>query len=246
MLAELESPVQRAWLIGLLIAWAALLFGGLLRRAAQPDRAGRMPVQTRILSSVMLAVAAWSWVWFSRDTAAAGYALWIAAGMTLGFVGDLFMARLLPVCPHVLAGMGAFALGHLAYITAGLRYGAEHGLDAALPRFTAWAAWLLIGGLGWRLIAGRSRKMTALHWAALPYSLLLASTAGVATGLALQSAAFVPFALGSALFLFSDLLIALGLFSQHHFARVDDLIWLTYGPGQMLIVYSVGMALAVS
>lgn len=246
MLTELTILPQRAWLIALLIAWAALLFGGLVARTPQPGRAGRLPVQTRILSSVMLVVAGWSWALFSRGTAAAGYATWIALGMTLGLLGDLFMARLLPAPEPVLAGMGAFGLGHLAYIAAGLRFGTQHGLDALLPRYGAWAAWLLIGVVGWYLVAGRGQKATPLHWIALPYSLLLASTAGVATGLTLQAYAFLPLALGAALFLFSDFLIALRLFSQRRFRQIDDLIWLTYGPGQMLIVFSVGAALTAS
>lgn len=242
----LETLPQRAWLIGLLIAWSALLFGGLLWRTPQPGRAGRMPRQTRILSSAALVVAGWSWAAFVRGTGAADYATAIAAGMTLGFLGDLFMARLLPVAAHVLAGMGAFGLGHLAYIAAGLRFGATHGLDAAAPRFAAWGVWLLIGAVGWYLAVVRGQARTVVHWIALPYALLLASTAGVATGLALQTAAFWPFAAGAALFLLSDLILAAGLFGGARIPRSDDIIWLTYGPGQMLIVFSVGAALALS
>lgn len=243
MLAGLNALPQSAWLIGLLIAWAALLYGGLLWRKPQPGRAGRMPVQTRLLSSATLVVAGWSWAFFSRDTAAAAYAIGIAAGMTLGLLGDLFMARLLPGPQPVLAGMAAFGLGHLAYIAAGLGFGNRYGLDAWLPRYGAWGVWLLIGAVGWYLAARPDRRPTALHWAALPYALLLASTAGVASGLALQAGALLPFAAGAALFLFSDLLIALRMFSQRRFQRLDDLIWLTYGPGQMLIVYSIGAAM---
>ena len=81
-----------------------------------------------------------------------------------------------------------------------------------------------------------------LHWIVLPYALLLATTAGVATGLALQAPSFWPLALGAALFLFSDTLIGGNWFNNLDFPLVHDLIWLTYGPGQMLIVYSVGVA----
>ncbi len=244
MFSDIVTAAERAWLIGLLIAWAALLFGGLLWHAPRPGRVGRMPVQTRILSSAALVVAGWSWAWFSRGAGAAGYATWIALGMTLGFLGDLLMARLLPIREHALAGMGAFGLGHGAYITAGLRFGAEHGLDATLPRAAAWAMWLLIGAAGWYLAVLRGqRQITVLYWAALPYALLLASTAGMATGLALQAGAFWLFAVGAALFLISDLIIAAGLFGGLRFRNSDDVIWLTYGPGQMLIVYSVAAAL---
>ena len=44
---------------------------------------------------------------------------------------------------------------------------------------------------------------------------------------------------GAALFLISDLILAAQLFNDLHFRGVGDVVWLTYGPGQMLIVYSV-------
>ena len=140
-------------------------------------------------------------------------------------------------------GHGAFGLGHVAYIAAILGYGSAHGLDAAGPRFGAWLAWLLIGAVAWYFVVFRGQKPTALHWAALPYSLLLASTAGFATGLALQDPAFVPLAIGAVLFLISDLILAAQLFAGRRFRLIDDVVWLTYGPGQMLIVYSVGAAI---
>ena len=71
----------------------------------------------------------------------------------------------------------------------------------------------------------------------MPYALLLAATAGSATGLGLQTAVFLPVALGAALFLLSDLLIAGELFSDLSFPYIGDAIWLTYGPAQMLILY---------
>ncbi len=239
------SLPQRAWLIGLALVWAALLFGGLLRRNPRPGQSGRMPLLTRILSSLTLVIAGWSWALFSREGGAAGYAAGLAAGMTFGYVGDLLMARLLPLRAYVLAGMAAFGLGHVAYITAGLRLGTSHGLDAVGPRFIAWAAWLLIGVAGWYLAVARRQKCTALHWAALPYALLLASTAGVATGLALQANVLWPFAAGAALFLLSDLILAAKLFGGARIPCADDVIWLTYGPGQMLIVNSIGAAHAL-
>jgi len=60
----------------------------------------------------------------------------------------------------------------------------------------------------------------------------------LASGLAVQAPAFVPLALGSALFLLSDLILAAQLFSGVHFYLIDDIVWLTYGPAQALIVYT--------
>ena len=237
------GAAQSAWLAGLLVFWAALLLGGFLFGASGADVKRRMPVWTRMGSSATLVLAAWSWFRFGRGSSAVGFALLVAVGMTCGMAGDLFMAKVLPASNHTLAGIGAFALGHVAYIGACLSFATALGLDAGRALFGAWAAWLLVGLLGWYLVVFRGQRATFLHWAALPYSLLLASTAGFAAGLALQEPTFVLMAVGAGLFLVSDLILAGGLFAGRRFNLMDDVVWLTYGPAQMLIVYSIGSAL---
>jgi hypothetical protein len=237
---------QRAWLIGLLILWAALLFGGFLFGPAEASR--RMPTWTRMASSAVLVVAAFSWYFFSRGTPAAGYALLIAVGMTFGFLGDLFLAGLLPGGRNVIGGIASFGLGHTFYIAALLRFAAASGLVAPGARWGALAAALLVGLVGWYLVVYRGAtagggEPGVVHWIALPYALLLATTAGLAAGLALQDGRFAPLALGAALFLLSDLILAGDMFSGLSFPLIGDVIWLTYGPAQMLIVYSVGAVL---
>jgi hypothetical protein len=230
----------RLWFLGLLFLWAVLLFGGFI---FDGGTAQRMPLWTRITSSLVLVVAAWSWTFLGRALETHSFALLIALGMSAGFVGDLFMAGLMPGGRSVLGGIGAFGLGHLFYIVAILRVGQQYSLDAAVPRWTALAVWLLFGVVGWYLVVFRGQDPTALHWAALPYALLLASTAGFATGLAFQATLFVPLAMGGALFLSSDLILAARLFSGLEFPLIGDVIWLTYGPAQMLIVFTVGTIL---
>ncbi|MGC8779305.1 MAG: lysoplasmalogenase [Anaerolineae bacterium] len=232
-------------LVVLAVVWAALLFGGFFLGRAQPGREGRMPTWTRMASSLTLVAAGWGWAAAASGSPAASFARLIAAGMTLGFLGDLFMARVLPVTPHVLWGMAAFGLGHVAYIAAIIGFGNAHGLNAAAPRWGAWLLWLAIGAGAWYVVVFRGQRPTVLHRAALPYALLLSSTAGFATGLALQHPAFLPLALGAALFLISDLILAARLFAGRSFPLIDDIIWLTYGPGQMLIVYSSAAGLAI-
>jgi len=250
MFSALVTPLASVWLTGLLSLWAALLFGGFVFGELDARQRGRTPGWTRIASSGALVVAGWSWYLFSRGTTADLFALLIAIGMTLGFLGDLFMAEWLPVDRPVLWGMGAFGLGHVAYIAGGVIFGNWHGLVAVGPRFGALAIWQALGLAGWYFVVLRGGKPTILHWIALPYALLLASTAGVATGLAVQEPALWTMAIGAALFLLSDLVIAARLFnpegpfsSRRHFYLIDNTIWLTYGPAQMLIVYSVAGAL---
>jgi hypothetical protein len=246
MFPQLTGP-QNVWLTLLLSLWAALLFGGFIFGKLDSLRIRRMPAWTRMASSLTLVVAAWSWYAFTRESGVSVLALPTAIGMTLGFIGDLFMAQLLPVGSHyVLGGIGAFSLGHMAYITGMVQFGDAYGLNTSGPRWGALLTWLLVGTACWYGVVFRGGERSALHIAALPYTLLLCGAAGLATGLALQQPAFVGLAAGTALFVLSDLILAARLFNKLHFYLIDDVVWLTYGPAQMLIVYSLSVALGMA
>lgn len=242
---QLENPLQRVWLTGLVILWAFLLFGGFLFGKTNTKYNRRMPTWTRMISSLTLVVAAWSWFLFTLNSPVESFSLLIAAGMTLGFIGDLFLAQLIPLSQPTFGGIAAFGLGHVAYIIALVSFGNQFGLDAQAPRWGALFVWLLIGLCGWYFVVFRGGKLTPLHLAALAYALLLSCTAGLATGLALQSPAFIPMAIGGGLFLVSDLILAAELFNDLQFPLIGDMVWLTYGPAQMLIVFAVNSALLV-
>jgi hypothetical protein len=194
-------------------------------------------------SSLTLVVVAWSWCSFAWTTPVRLFGLLVALGMTLGFTGDLILADILPFPSPVLGGIGAFGLGHIAYCAALLHFARRSRIGAPAQRWAAWLCWLILAAIAWAIIGFPSAQPAALRWAALPYTLLLASTAGLATGLALQVRPFIPLAVGSALFLFSDLILAGQLFEAFHFPLLNAAVWLTYGPGQMLIVYSVNGAI---
>jgi hypothetical protein len=246
-------------MMGLLLLWAALLFGGFIFGKLNTEQTRRMPIWTRLASSFVLVAIAWYWYqlfpmrwvdeytnrinYVERDIFGRPYVFLIAIGMTLGFIGDIFMSR-----KNLVGGLSAFGLGHIAYIIAfvsfrnRLEYFLLNNIGLTL---VAWVVWLIIGVIAWYITVYRSQPRTLLHWAALAYCLLLSSTAGFATGLALQNAVFIPLAIGAALFLFSDLLITVQLFMHKTFYLIDDVVWLTYGPAQALIVYSVYAALLV-
>jgi hypothetical protein len=242
MALTLPGLLGLAWLLGLLALWAMLLFGGFAFGKSNADRTRRMPNWTRVGSSVALVLAAWSWWLFARDPASSTVALLIALGMTLGLIGDLFLAGVFPLRDPTFGGIAAFGLGHVAYIAALVTFGHAHRLDAPVPRFVALALWLLVGLAGWYLVVARGRQPSLLRGAALPYALLLAGTAGVATGLALQDSACAPVALGAALFLLSDLILAGEMFNRLTFPLIGDIVWLTYGPAQALIVFGAAVA----
>ncbi|HEX5546269.1 MAG TPA: lysoplasmalogenase [Ktedonobacterales bacterium] len=233
-----HNAAASAWLIALLVGWAALLLGSIVASFLS-----RQQVATwlRLASSLTLVVAAWSWYLIARDIpGVTGFALLVALGMTLGFVGDLLLADVFPIEQGFLAGMASFALGHITYIAAILS-------QTPQVQWAVAGVALLVGLAGWYLVVFRGSKgAMLLRWAALPYALLLATTAGLAVGLAIQKPVFLPLALGAALFLVSDLLVAGEHFGRMRFPHIGDAVWLTYGPAQMLIVYAVNSALVVA
>jgi len=245
LVADVASPLDSLGIPTLLVLlgiWAALLFGGFAVGPTNAEGTRRIPLWGRLGSSATLVLAAWVW-WAFSPAQVATASLWLALGMTLGFIGDVFMAHILPVRQPVIGGMAAFGLGHVAYSTALLSLG-------SLPvfaggggvRWAAWLAWLAFGAAGWYLVVWRRSERGLLQRAALPYALLLASTTGLATGLAMLAPALWPLGLGAALFLLSDLVLATQLFNGARWRLIGDVVWLTYGPGQMLIVYALMIA----
>jgi hypothetical protein len=161
-----------------------------------------------------------------------------AAGMACGFVGDLVMARVIPLPQHVIGGIAAFGSGHLLYL--GALHDQRRRLGLATARNTALglgAGWL-VAGAGWRLLAYNPAGARLLNAAALAYALLLGSFAGLSGASAAQHPGLTPLALGSALFLCSDLILAGELFRDLAFPQIGEAIWLTYLGGQILIVDS--------
>lgn len=232
------SPGSRAAESGLWGLWAALLFGGFLFGVFAGDEGQRMPASTRLGSSAVLVVAAWGWLAAAWSTRAKPYALGLAVGMTLGFVGDLFNWR-----GNTLGGIIAFGIGHIAYIAAQVWANRAGQLTTRGRLLGAIVVWQLIGLVAWAFVVWPGTQATDLRVPALPYSLLLAGTTGVAMGLALGDRRFWGLAAGAVLFLVSDFILAFRIF-HGPFAMAGDAVWLTYGPGQMLIVYSVPAAVA--
>jgi uncharacterized membrane protein YhhN len=233
------------WLLWL--AWAALLafamaWGNLGHgHSSLPATWGRMGASLALVAAAAVGYFQW------RGTGAGRFICLIAVGMALGTLGDFFNASLLnklvPLPDPVLGGMASFGLGHIAYIWACFEAARQAGLHNRRVRNLSLNAWLLIATIGWYAIVylGATEKTQPLVFPALPYSLLLASTAGFATGLAVQSRAFSLMAVGAALFFLSDMLLAIGLF-RGSLPHSTEWVWLTYSPGQMLIVFG---ALAV-
>jgi uncharacterized membrane protein YhhN len=188
------------------------------------------------LALVVIGILAWLQVGESSRR----YALLITIGMFLGTVGDFFNANLLTFIPKIQPTLGAiiaFGIGHVVYMK-----GMSEVLKsiAELKSFKVIISilfWQVVAVVGWYTVVYMAPEPTPLLWPALGYTMLLAGTAGLATAMAMHRRPVWPLALGAALFLISDLILAVGLF-RGSFPFRSEAVWLTYGPGQMLIVAS--------
>jgi uncharacterized membrane protein YhhN len=216
---------------------AALLLLGLALGRPDARRRNRIPLPARMLSSALVLVAALL-LWRDADTRSQHAARLIAGGMGCGLLGDLIMAKVIPLPQPVAGGMLAFGVGQVAYMRAFLER-SRHATTPGHPLVSTIAALALALAGWWGLVRNPAIGKT-LNYGSLFYSLLLASMSGLAVSLAVQDRRYTPAALGGGLFLASDIILASELFRKTHFPSIGDLIWLTYILGQALIVESVG------
>ncbi|MBL9057204.1 MAG: lysoplasmalogenase [Rhodobacteraceae bacterium] len=158
----------------------------------------------------------------------------ITLGLALGALGDFALSR--PGKTAFLAGMGAFAGGHLAYALAFWQRGAELGGPAFGPgqiAALALLALLLISTEFW--LAPRTG---ALRWPVRGYGLVIGAMAMTVILLPANGGDTI-LGLGAALFLLSDTLLALRLFVVTAPMRQRALslaVWPSYWLGQSLIL----------
>lgn len=193
------------------------------------------------MSSLALSAVAWvNWAFHRRDRLASACAL-IALGMTLGMLADLYGAvKAVRFTEPLMMIIPLFALGHVAYI-AGLvtwarrlgltgRRGWRRTLTIAVTLY-ALAALAL-----WAVVVHPSDDLPAMHLPTAVYTLFLSTSAAVMATLACRDKRFLAVAIGGLLFLASDGFLAIRLF-QDNWRGLGDLCWITYGLGQMLIVF---------
>ncbi|MEA1950442.1 MAG: lysoplasmalogenase family protein [Planctomycetota bacterium] len=243
-----RAPLAAFWL-----AWAVLLPCNVVYWG--------LTGQTRFnwwwfVTSIILSMVAWQvWAW-TRGLAAgvaadaeeksrnllslSRFAALIALGMTLGALPDIYGVTPKTARPFGIdslkVSLSLFGLGHIAYIVGSLYMGRLLGLfkqPKSKPTMAGWLAfWLLAGVVLWYTLA--STNHVALG--CLVYTILLATTTGVMTGLAALDRRFCPMAIGAVLFLASDGFLAVRLFHNNAY-NIGDACWITYGIGEMLIVF---------
>jgi len=239
---NLASPFDTLLLIGLAL-WAIVLFGGFIFGAYNETGSHRIPRRNRMTASLIIVIIAWMLIFTPNQAQHQTYLILIALGMTFGFIGDLLLADLIPIKEATIAGMLSFGIGHVAYIIGILTIRDALNLNDATAINNALGLWLVFGAVGWFICVYINNERELLHYLALPYSLLLSSTAGFFMGLALQDGIFWLPTIGAILFLFSDLVLSLELFRDFKPKSIGDVVWLTYSPGQMSIVCGLWLAL---
>lgn len=191
------------------------------------DNPGLSGAAVKTASTALLAAILWSAV-------ALGQGLWtIALGLTLGALGDWFLA--LRGTRAFLVGMGAFALGHLAYAGGPYARAAELGFDGVSLVEGAVLAVLL--GLVASTEVWLSPRTGDLRWPVRVYVAMIAVMGVVVVLLPVHHGSGL-LRLGGALFILSDLLLALRLFvvtSKRHRDLLSLALWPAYWSGQALI-----------
>jgi uncharacterized membrane protein YhhN len=157
----------------------------------------------------------------------------MALGMTLGALGDWFLARRGEMA--FLAGMAAFGAGHLAYAGGMLARSALLGFDGlSLVEGAALGALL---GLVLSTELWLAPRTGALRWPVRGYVALI-GVMGAAAVLLPAGDGQAELRLGAGLFLASDLMLALRLFVVKDAARqrvLSRVLWPAYWAGQALI-----------
>ncbi|MFD3448175.1 lysoplasmalogenase [Microbacteriaceae bacterium 4G12] len=190
-----------------------------------------LPLPVRIVLSFSLTGAA-LWLWVQDPVSP--YKQWVAIGMTLSTVGDLFMAGMIPFANRLIGGMVAFAIAHCFYVTAFVQTG--FSWTGAIVGFVIYGSCLIFG---W-LFFIRNEKQPALYTiGALVYGLWVGGMAcfALALSFAYGGGWWLP-AIGGALFVISDSIIGVADIGERKIKHAELWIWLTYVAAQMTIVYS--------
>lgn len=230
------------------IAQVALFAGAWLgpwRDAPARATNGRLPLPARLLLSLSLLLAALLVVRGSGP-AAAPYARLVLLGMAASFIGDLVMARVLPLPNRLIGGMVAFGAAHAFYIAAYVRTLHVHAASVSNPGL--WLGLVLYGAGsvgGWWLFIRNPHRAGVVNGGALVYGTWIGVMAAFALALAVGvGGAWWMTALGGFLFVVSDFLIGLTDIRGFRIRNANDWIWLTYVTGQMGIIYAPWMAAA--
>lgn len=197
----------------------------------------RFPKLNCMAFSMLLAAVSWTiafWQGFSAP------AVWLAAGMTLSFIGDLSMAGLLPWRHYLIGGMLSFGIAHICYLASFAGIANTKGIAIVNSAFIIGAVLLIVSQTWvWRKILRVPDQPQAIVNGSFIYGLLVGGTAVAAAGLwqATGGHWWLPLA-GGLLFVLSDFFIGWSDIGGRRMKSPHLWIWVTYGIAQVCIVYS--------
>ena len=162
--------------------------------------------------------------------------------MLASFIGDLIMARIIPMPNRLIGGMVAFGVAHALYITA---YTQTIQIISSLAPYDHWITGLALGigfyGIvsffGWWMLIRNPEKGAAINIGALVYGLLIGAMAAFALALG-YALGFWLTAIGGLLFVASDFIIGITDIRGIQIKNANDWVWLTYVAAQMGIIYA--------
>ncbi len=166
-------------------------------------------------------------------------AAWLVlVGLMLGGTGDIILADLTPLRHPLPAGMGVFALGHVAYAAAIIVLSGVIGWRPGLTTGLVLASWI-VPGLSWyAVIRGSTAVSRRVQIGILVYALLLFGVMSAAWALAASNASATLLALGLTVFVLSDVLLVLDIADVWRFPLIGDVVWIIYAAGQAMIAIS--------
>lgn len=234
----MKSSVRRLLFALCWVGWFGLLPGTFSVMLATGHTGG-----TRLwwVSSAILTLAAWGNRGSHRRDPYGAFAAWMACGMTCGALADVYGSFAVIRFTEPLAMIvPLFALGHVCYI-AGVFSVAGY---SQLTRHRLWYPVLggmailygLIGMGAWWTVVYPSEDLPHMQLPTAAYTLFLSMAAAVMATVATLNRRFLMVGIGGFLFLVSDILLAVRLFQNNAYG-IGDFCWITYGIGQMFIVY---------
>lgn len=199
---------------------------------------GHLARPVRMLLSFSLLVAAFA-IWLGGAKLPT-YAQWVALGMLASFIGDLIMARLIPMSNRLIGGMIAFFIAHALYITAFVSSIVQSFDSAIVSLLTALLLYCLLITGGWLRFVRNLQKDRFTNIGALIYLLWVGTMASFAFALGNAVGVWLA-AIGGWLFVVSDFIVVVCEVGGRRIKNASDWIWLTYVSAQAGIIYAGGV-----
>jgi len=240
---NISPPPYTAIFAVLLIIWVAAYAVGMWRGRPSADRSRRLPRGSKFVMIAIVLLYGGMWLGLAAGTAALSFAWLILIGLVAGAAGDLLLAGVFPLKRAELLALGVFGVGHLFYIAAALSLRVQLGHGDALPVATAMGIGAVLAVAIWTTLVRHPSGSRTMNIASLIYGVLLLITVAVIALLGMESGSLALLLVGIVLFAVSDLILAQYLIRKRGFPYIRDIVWLIYSTGQMLIAFSIGVAI---